>query len=145
MSLYNIFLHLHSGFRYLVLLLVIVAILVAFAGWFGKRTYTNGNRKLNLFAMISLHTQFLFGIILYFVSPLVQFNSQTMKDGTLRYWTMEHVVLMLFAIALVTVGHARSKKIILHTEKHRVIAISYSLAVIIIVAAILQSQRPLIG
>ncbi len=29
------------------MLLVVVAILVAFVGWFGKRGYTDGNRKLN--------------------------------------------------------------------------------------------------
>ena len=145
MSLYNIFLHLHSGFRYLVMALVVVAILVAFAGWLGKRTYSEGNRKLNMFAMISAHIQFLFGIVLYFVSPFVQFSNQTMKVTETRYWTMEHVVMMLIAIVLLTVGHSRSKKIILHVEKHRVIAITYTLALLIIIIAIAQSGRPVIG
>ena len=143
--MYNFFLHLHSGFRYVVMLLLVVAILVALVGWFGKREYTSGNRKLNLFAMISAHTQFLFGLILYFVSPFVQFNSTTMKDNTTRYWTMEHAVMMLFAIALITIGHSRSKKAVLHEAKFRAIAISYSLAVLVIVVAILQSGRGLFG
>ena len=143
--MYNFFLHLHSGFRYVVMILLVVAILVALVGWFGKREYTSGNRKLNLFAMISAHTQFLFGLILYFVSPFVQFNSTTMKDNTTRYWTMEHAVMMLFAIALITIGHSRSKKAVLHEAKFRAIAISYSLAVLVIVVAILQSGRGLFG
>lgn len=143
--MYNFFLHLHSGFRYVVMLLLLAAILVALVGWFGKREYTNGNRKLNLFAMISAHTQFLFGLILYFVSPFVQFNSTTMKDNTTRYWTMEHAVMMLFAIVLITIGHSRSKKAVLHEAKFRAIAISYSLAVLVIVVAILQSGRGLFG
>lgn len=143
--MYNFLLHLHSGFRYLVMLLVVVAILVAFVGWFGKRGYTDGNRKLNLFAMISVHTQFLIGLILYFVSPFVQFTKATMKDDTARYWTVEHAVMMLFAIALITIGHARSKKAVLHDAKFRAIAISYSLALLVIVVAILQSGRPLFG
>ena len=143
--MYNFFLHLHSGFRYVVMILLVVAILVALVGWFGKREYTSGNRKLNLFAMISAHTQFLFGLILYFVSPFVQFNSTTMKDNTTRYWTMEHAVMMLFAIALITIGHSRSKKAVLHEAKFRAIAISYSLAVLVIVVAILQSGRGFFG
>ena len=122
-----------------------MAILVAFVGWFGKRGYTDGNRKLNLFAMISVHTQFLIGLILYFVSPLVQFTSNTMKDATTRYWTMEHAIMMLFAIVLITIGHSRSKKAVLHDAKFRAIAISYSLALLVIVVAILQSHRPLFG
>lgn len=127
------------------MLLVVVAILVAFVGWFGKREYTNGNRKLNLFAMISAHTQFLFGLILYFVSPFVHFGGTTMKDPSTRYWTMEHAVMMLFAIALITVGHSRSKKAVLHEAKFRAVAISYSLALLVIVVAILQSGRGLFG
>ena len=143
--MYSFLLHLHSGFRYLVMLLVVVAILVAFVGWFGKKSYTDGNRKLNLFAMIGAHTQLLIGLILFFVSPLVQFTSNTMKDSTTRYWTMEHSVMMLFALALITIGHARSKKAVLHEAKFRAIAISYSLALLVIVVAILQSGRGLFG
>ena len=143
--MYNFLLHLHSGFRYLVMLLVVVAILVAFVGWFGKKSYTDGNRKLNLFAMIGAHTQLLIGAILFFVSPLVQFTSNTMKDSVTRYWTMEHSVMMLFALVLITVGHARSKKTVLHEGKFRAIAIYYSLALLVIVVAILQSGRGLFG
>ena len=91
MTLYSFFLHLHSGFRYIVLLLVLVAIIRAWADWLGKKAYSEGNRKLNLFAMISMHTQLLIGIVLYFISPFVQFNSHTMKDATTRYWTVEHL------------------------------------------------------
>ena len=143
--MYNFLLHLHSGFRYVVMVLLVVALLVALAGWLGKREYTDGNRKLNLFAMIGAHTQLLIGLILYFVSPYVQFTSITMKDTTLRYWTMEHVVLMLFAIVMITVGHSRAKKTVLHDGKFRAIAIYYGLALLVIVAAIVQSGRGLFG
>jgi glucan phosphoethanolaminetransferase (alkaline phosphatase superfamily) len=145
MTLYSFFLHLHSGFRYIVTLLVLVAILQSLAGWFGNRPYTNGNRLINLFAMISAHTQLLIGLVLYFISPYVQFNSNTMKDPTTRYWTVEHITMMIFAIALITVGHIRSKKLILPERKHRTIAIYYLLALLVIVLAIVQSQRPFFG
>lgn len=145
MDLYSFFKQLHSGFRYVVFLLVVIAIVNAFAGWFGKKDYSNGTRKLNLFAMISAHTQFLFGLILYFLSPFVQFTSQTMKNAETRYWTMEHVVMMLFAIVLITIGHSRSKKIVPAEGKHRAIAIFYGLALLVIVLAIVQSGRGLFG
>jgi uncharacterized membrane protein len=125
--------------------LVLLAIINALAGWFGKKSYTEGNRKLNLFAMISAHTQLLLGIILYFLSPFVQFNGETMKDATTRYWTVEHLVMMIFAIILITIGHSRSKKAALPEAKHRAIAIFYILAVVVIVAAIAQGHRPLFG
>jgi hypothetical protein len=145
MSLYSIFLHLHSAFRFVVMVLVVLAILQSFVGWFGNRLYTETNRKINLFAFISAHTQLLLGIILYFLSPFVKFNSDTMKDDTTRYWTVEHASMMAFAIALITVGYIRSKKILLPAGKHRAIAIFYSLALLVIVVAIIQSLRPFFG
>ncbi len=145
MSLYEIFRYLHSGFRFIVMLLLIVAALRALIGWLGNQTYSQGTRKLNLFAMISAHTQLLIGLVLYFVSPFVQFGSNTMKEASTRYWTVEHLVMMLFAIVLITIGHSRSKKATIPAAKHRAIAIFYLLAVIVIIGAIVASKRAFFG
>ena len=143
--MYNFFLQLHSGFRFIVMVLLLLAILQSLAGWFGNRPYTNINRKINLFTLISAHIQLLIGLALYFISPLVQFNSGAMKDDTTRYWTMEHIGLMIFAIILITVGHARSKRVLAPSGKHRTIAIYYSLALLVIVLTIMMSMRPFFG
>jgi cytochrome bd-type quinol oxidase subunit 2 len=145
MNAYSFFLHLHSGFRYIVLLLVLLAIVRSWADWLGKKSYSEGNRKLNLFAMISAHTQLLIGIVLYFLSPFVQFNSQTMKDDTTRYWTVEHLTGMIIALILITAGHARSKRASAAELKHKNIAIFYTLALIIIIVTIIISKRGLFG
>ena len=50
-------LHAHSGLRYIVLLLLLIAIFQGFMGMSGKKVFTNGNRKIALFAMISCHIQ----------------------------------------------------------------------------------------
>lgn len=145
--MYSFLLKFHSGLRYIVLLLVLLAIIQALAGWFGNKKYTEGNRKLNLFAMISAHTQLLIGLVLYFFSPFVNFSdmANTMKDATSRYWTVEHSVMMLFALVLITVGHSRSKKAAEDAGKHRSIAIFYGLAIVVILVAIAQSGRPILG
>lgn len=145
MTLYSFFLYLHSGLRYIVLLLVLAAIIRAWADWLGHKAYTEGNRKLNLFAMISVHTQLLIGIALYFFSPFVRFGSDTMKDATTRYWTVEHLTGMLIAIALITIGHARAKRGASSDAKHKSIAVFYTLALIIIVAIIVLGKRGLLG
>ncbi|RCH54481.1 cytochrome B [Mucilaginibacter hurinus] len=145
MELYTFFKQFHSGFRYIVLILVVLALVTAIAGWLGKKNYSEGNRKLNMFAMISAHIQFLLGLALYFVSPYVQFTSETMKNAETRYWTMEHVVMMFIAIVLLTVGHAKSKRASLPEGKHKTIALFYGLALIIVVVAIILSKRPFFG
>jgi len=143
--MYSFLLQLHSGFRYIVMLLLIMAILLSLVGWFGNKLYTKTNRLINLFTMISAHTQLLIGLCLYFVSPLVTFSSETMKDPTTRYWTVEHISMMIFAVALITVGHSRSKRTVNPVAKHRSVAIYYSLALLVIVLAIIQSMRPFFG
>jgi len=146
MNAYSIFKYLHSGFRYVVLILILLAIIQALVGYIGKKAYTEGNRKINLFAMISAHTQLLIGFVLYFLSPYVKdFSKATMQDNEARYWTVEHWSMMLFAIALITFGHIRSKKATLPEAKHRAILLYYVLAVVVIVAAIIQSHRPFLG
>lgn len=145
--IYNILFQAHSGFRYIVILLVIIALMKSLTGWLGQKSYTERNRKINLFAMISAHIQLLLGIILYFFSPLVKIDdiSSTMKNDISRYWTIEHSVMMLIAVALFTIGYSLSKKAAVAIRKHRSIAIFYGLGIIVVIVAILQSGRPLIG
>ena len=146
-NLYTSLLGLHSGLRYIVLLLIGLALMLSVISLFAKKSYTETNRKLSLFAMISTHIQFIIGIILYFFSPLVNYSNmaEAMKNTLTRYWTVEHSVLMLFAIILITIGHSRSKRAALAFNKHRAIALYYGLAILVILLAIYQSGRPLLG
>lgn len=143
--MYLFFKYFHSGFRFVVVILVILAIVQALSGMLGKKTYTNGNRLLNLFAMVSAHIQLLLGIVLYFLSPFVQFNSQTMKDHDTRLWTVEHLSIMLIGIILLTVGHSRSKKAVSPEGKHKAVFVFYTLAFIIILLGIFITHRPMLG
>jgi hypothetical protein len=129
------------------MLVLVIAIITAFVGWLANKAYTDGNRKLNLFTLIFTHIQVLVGLFLYFKSPLSRpaDMASAMKDSTLRYWTMEHVVMMLVAVILITVGHAKSKKLSEALAKHRTIAIFFTLGLIVVIAAIIQSGRPLLG
>ncbi|HEY0246307.1 MAG TPA: cytochrome B [Mucilaginibacter sp.] len=144
MDAYDFVKQLHSGFRYVVFVLVLLAIIQSLIGWMGKSPYTEGNRKVNLFALISAHTQLLIGIVLYFLSPLVQFNSGTMKNDTTRYFTVEHWVMMIIAIVLITIGHSKSKKLVLPEAKHRIIFIFYGIAFLVVIGALLAGKLPIL-
>lgn len=139
--MYLIFKYLHSGVRYIVLILVLLAIFQSLFGLIGKNNYTETNRKINLFALISAHTQLLIGIVLYFLSPLVSFTSGAMKNPTIRYWTVEHISMMVIAIILITIGYVRSKKVVLPEKKHLNIFIFYLLAIIIVIVTLVMRQK----
>ena len=138
MGLYEILKSAHSGWRYVVFVLLVLAVIQALIGWSSNNSYTERNRKLNVFTLISAHIQLVFGLVLYFVSPLTKGPT---GEALYRYWKMEHISLMILAIILITVGNARSKKAIDAVTKHKNVAIFFGLALILIVGAIFMMTK----
>jgi len=145
MDTYDFVKQLHSGLRYIVFILVLVSIIQSLLGWLSQKPYTELNRKINLFSLISMHTQLLVGIVIFFLSPLVMFNSGTMKNDVTRYFSVEHWVGMLIAIVLITVGYSKSKKLILPESKHRIVAIYNIVAFLIVIGTIVAGHLPVLG
>lgn len=106
----NGLIHAHSGLRWLVLILLLASVFKALLKWKSKAPYTDGDRKLGFFTMLSVHLQLILGLVLYFLSDKVQFSAEAMKLPTSRFYTAEHSLMMLLAIVLVTVGYVKSKK-----------------------------------
>lgn len=125
----------HSGLRYVVLLLLLVAIFNAIAGM-RKGEYLKKDKMINLFTMISLHIQLLLGLVLYFTSEKVQFVEGFMKNPQLRFYGIEHILMMLIAIILITIGRKKAEKKPNEGQKHKKILQFYALGLIIIFLAI---------
>jgi len=137
--MYGTLLLLHSLVRYFVLIFLIVLIVKSFTGWQGKKEFTGADNKISLFTLIFTHIQFLLGLILYFVSPFVVFGGE--RDATSRYWTMEHISMMLIAVALITVARSTSKRMSDANAKHKRLFILNTVALVIIIAAIFMAKR----
>lgn len=132
--LYQIIDRAHSGLRWVVLLLLVAAIVWAFQAWKGGRSSAS---KLPFYAMTAMNVQFLLGLALYiFLSPYVRFEAGVMKDPLLRFYTVEHITMMVIAIALVSVGYSRAKKAASDAGKGKTIFIFYLIGLIVILAAI---------
>lgn len=127
--------HLHSLNRYILLILMLFVIVTSLQKWLGKKEYTNLDNKLNLFAFISAHTQLLIGLILYFMSDWVNFSAPFVSREY-RFFTIEHLVAMLIAITLITLGRTKVKKLTDSVKKHKRTFIYYIIALIIILASI---------
>lgn len=122
----------HSGLRWIALLLLLLAIINAFTA----KNYEKKHRLVNLFTMITFHTQLVLGIILYFLSDKVQFTEGWMKQAMYRFYGMEHLTGMLLAIIAITIGHSKSKKGADAAAKFKAIKLWYVLALILVVAFI---------
>jgi formate hydrogenlyase subunit 4 len=136
--------HTHILLRYFILIMIVVVIVMAAIGIINKKPYGKLDNKFSLYLLIFTHLQLVVGLILYFVSPFVQFSSETMKNKELRYWTVEHVTGMLVAIALITVARITTKKLSIDTAKHMRMLVLNVVALILIVAVIFLSGRPIL-
>ena len=143
--MYTGLLHTHSALRYFMLILLIAVIVMAMIGVIRKKPYTGIDDKFSLILFIVAHTQLLVGIILYVASYTgghrVQFNSETMSTPALRYFAVEHVVAMLIAIVLITLGRTGAKKLADDLAKHRRLLIFNSIALIIILGTVYGMGR----
>ncbi len=142
MSAYSIFLHAHSGFRWLVLLLVVVVTIKSLIGLFGGGKYGKLDNILAASYVGTMHLQLLIGLILYFfLSPIasearrVGFGAM-MSDGELRFWGMEHLLVMVLAVVAAQIGRSISKKAEDASVKFRFQSIFFGVSLLLILFGI---------
>jgi hypothetical protein len=136
MNLYTFLQKFHSGWAYLVLLVLVIVIVNSIVGLTSKKEFTPKDRKIALFGLIGTHTQLLVGLILYFISP-IGFNSLgQMSDKALRLTSLEHPLINLIAIALITMGWVKHKKLVSSESKFKTFSIYYSLGLLLILSRI---------
>ena len=131
----NGILHAHSGLRYVVLLLLLFAIAKAFQKKGSNAEYTPSDKKLNLFAMISVHIQALLGLILYFGKGWhTRFSD--MSNEMVRFFAVEHIFGMLLALVVITIGRKKAEKATENAQKFKNIATFYTVGLVIIFMSI---------
>lgn len=139
--MYQIVLAIHNILRWIVLVLAVVALLQAYIGWIGKREYSELDRKAGVFFSVSLDIQVFLGILLYvFLSPITrtafQDFSTAMTIPEIRFFAVEHILMMILAVILVHVGMILTKKATSDVSKFRRAATWYSLAFLVVIMAI---------
>lgn len=137
----NFLLILHSWIRWAILIAAVWTIIRAIRGLAGAKPYTVADNKSNLFFMISMDLQFLVGIIIYFTGGWAKNWSggqikEVMGNSALRFFTVEHIVMMVVAWIIVHIGRSVVKKGKTDREKHSKSLIYFGVALILILLAI---------
>lgn len=141
MSAYGITLFLHSWTRWGLLIAAVLIIAQAFRGWSGSQVWDEGKAKLSAAFVHLSSVQLVLGLLLYGVfSPLTTsaFSDMgnAMRDSALRFWAVEHITMMVLAIALVHIGAGRIRKGADDKAKHRAAGIFFTLALVIMLSSI---------
>ena len=131
----------HSYWAYLVVIMLTIASISAIIGWVSGKEYSAGNFRISLFTLIVSHIQLLIGIVLYFVAPYFKMWGEVgmggvMGDSTLRLYNLEHPLMMIIAIALITIGYSKHKKKLTSTPKFKTLAIFYTIALVVLLSRI---------
>ncbi len=134
--MYQLLVHTHSGLRWVVLITLLVAIINSFGKTGGSHPFTNKDKRLALMALVFTHLQLVIGIYLYFISPLVVFSAESMSNGVLRFFLVEHIALMLVAVILITIGFSKAKREVNEGKKFRKVLVYYLIGLILILIGI---------
>ncbi|MEI9809613.1 MAG: hypothetical protein WDO16_18100 [Bacteroidota bacterium] len=131
-------LHLHSLLRWIILILLLVTLLLALA----KK---QGIRSSSLWLLISAHTMFVIGIYQliagrYGIAKGLPEGVELMKNSFYRFFWVEHPLMMLLAIVLITIARGKAKAL-----NYKATGWLLFIALIVILAAVPWPFREIVG
>jgi len=121
---------------YIALGVLVLAVINAIYGLLNKKLFTTKDLRLSLFALIFCHIQLVIGLILYFVSPIGLDAISQMSDSVLRLTAVEHPLMNIIAIVLITMGWSKHKKQESQNGKFKKIVVFYTLGLVFILSRI---------
>lgn len=149
--MYNILLTAHNLLRWVVLISLLYSVAIAVYGYCKKAVFTSTNNHIRHWTATLCHIQLTIGIILYTQSPLVKyyFSADDKPNGDGLFFSLIHIIMMLVAIILITIGSAKAKREIEDHNKYKTLMYWFTAGLILILIAIPWpfsplSSRPLI-
>ena len=139
--MYDIILWSHSWIRWVLLIICLIVTVRSFYGWSKKSEYLRVDNLLGVILLGLFHLQLILGLALYFVfSPITgTFLSNIeagMKDPVQRFWGMEHILLMIFAVVIAHLGRLKTKNTSSSTLKFKAQTLYNLIAFLVIVSRI---------
>jgi hypothetical protein len=147
--MYLLLLSLHSFCRWLVLAGLVYTLFRAYRGWLQQRAFLPADNRLRHITATLAHIQLLLGLGLYFTSPVTGYflhhYKQAVHERAVRFFGMEHSIMMFVAVLLITIGSVKAKRQRDAVRAFRTIAVWYSIALLVIVLSVPWPFSPMAG
>jgi len=132
---------LHSGWAYIALLVLVVAVINAAMGFFSDKEFKEKDLRIPLFTLIVFHLQLIIGLIGYYTSNYYDTMrsvgmGEVMKQPDLRLMLVEHPIMMILAIILITMGFSKHKKQVSDKGRFKTIFLYYGIALLLVLSRI---------
>ena len=144
-----IVLAIHNLLRWAILIMAIYALYNTIRGWIKKSAWTQTAQKSLAFFSISLDIQLLTGLMLYFIfsdltkAAFADFSGM-MSNPIIRFFTLEHSLLMILAVVGGHLASAAGKKELPDLQKFRRTTFLLAITLFAILTAIPWTTRPLL-
>ncbi len=147
--MYPTVLSFHSFVRWLVLISLLFAIFRAYRGWLGQKQFSAFDNSVRHWTATIAHIQLMLGLTLYFISPIVSYFLNHFKEAVhqreLRFFGMEHSLMMLTGIMVLTIGSAKAKRKETDKDKFKTMAVWFTIGLLIILSSIPWAFWPLVS
>lgn len=133
--------HVHTVISVMFLVVSIWLFYRSIKGYLKNWDYTRTDKILSYAFIVNLYLQLIFGFLLM-ISKAIQpgpglANQElTMKMASNRFWPIEHIVLMLFALFIANLGLVFSNSSQVNREKFRKVLVYYAISIILIVLSL---------
>lgn len=117
----------HSLWRWVVLLVVLVALVRGLIGWLRGGEWSSLDRQLTMLATTTIDIQFLLGLILWI-------GTQAWTRGT--FLAVTHPLVMLAALVVAHAGNILLRRAPTSTAKYRALTLSLIVVIFLVTAAI---------
>lgn len=132
--------NLHSKLPLLFFAIGIVFFIKYTLSLIGKKEYTEADKKLALMVLALAHLQLVIGLVLYFISPIVQEAlkdfSSAMKDPSTSLYVVEHISVNIIAIIAITVGYSKAKRMTDNKYRFKTTLLFYAIGYALILSRI---------
>lgn len=137
----------HSILRWFVLVSLIYSIYLAYKGYRSNTVFSKKDNAIRHWTATIAHVQLVLGIILYTQSPVIKYFWNNFNDAIHHlestFFALLHIILMLSAIVLITIGSAKAKRRPSDKEKFKTMLLWFSVSLVIIFIAIPWPFSPL--
>jgi hypothetical protein len=144
--MYTYLLLLHSWWRWAVVLSLLFTLAYLWSGMRRGKPFDSFHSRLQQTTTRIVNIQFLLGLALYVSSPLTRHFltnfSTALHERELRFFGLEHIVVMLVAVTLVNIGSERAKRATVDREKFRQCFYKFLIAFLLILSSIPWTFSP---
>lgn len=144
--MYPLFLPLHSLIRWFVLIFLLFSIFRGFRGIIKNQVFSTFDNNIRIITVKVVQLQFCIGIVLYFLSPISRYFLRDFNSAIhlreIRFFGLEHITMMVLAVAIITIGSDRINKASSDQHKYKIMAIWFGIGLLLILVSIPWSFSP---